>query len=248
MLNITWWPRIVQIEILNIISMEFGLVGYWLKYSSSTPTFILMKNIKDLVHHIQSEPSWIQCTYANWVGDLLESYQTEEAIEESFPAKYYICCCWRQLTLGFVQRCFEEDLEVHRWCTFGFAISWLDLLTRGGRDHWSTQLLWGKGSNFSPELLRISGRLEVQARSSYKWWDYIEGKCSQRLFVFHSWLLSVLFLGVEVFGIRKFLWLTSVLALLPSNPKELVEKPELQAPLEVAIGATDVLVELKDCF
>lgn len=51
-----------------------------------------------------------------------------------------------------------------------------------------------------------------------------------------------------MFGIRKFLWLTSVLALLPSNPKELVEKPELQAPLEVAIGATDVLVELKDCF
>lgn len=98
MLNITWWPRIVQIEILNIISMEFGLVGYWLKYSSSTPTFILMKNIKYLVHHIQSEPSWIQCTYAHWVGDLLESYQTEEAIEESFPAKYYICCCWRQPT------------------------------------------------------------------------------------------------------------------------------------------------------
>lgn len=38
-----------------------------------------------------------------------------------------------------------------------------------------------------------------------------------------------------MFVVRKLLWLTSVLALLPSNSKELVEKPELQAPLEVSI-------------
>lgn len=150
--------------------------------------------------------------------------------------------------MGFVQKRFEDNLELHRWCPLGFSVSWLDLLTRDGRDHWGTRLLWGKGSNSSPELLRKPGRLEVHARSSYKWWDCIEGKCSQRVAFFHNWLFSVLFLGVKVFGFRKFLWLTSVLALLPSNPKELVEKPELQAPLEVAIWATDVSVELKDCF
>lgn len=51
-----------------------------------------------------------------------------------------------------------------------------------------------------------------------------------------------------MFGVRKFLCLTTVLALLPSNPKELVEKTELQAPLEGAICAISISVELKDCF
>lgn len=102
--------------------------------------------------------------------------------------------------MGFVQKCFEEYLEVRRWCVLGFAVSWLDLLTRDGRDHWGTQLLWGKGSNFSPEFLRKSDRLEVQARSSCRWWDCIEGKCSQRVFVLHNWLFSVLFYQRKCLG------------------------------------------------
>lgn len=51
-----------------------------------------------------------------------------------------------------------------------------------------------------------------------------------------------------LFGVKKFLWLTNVLALLSSNTKELAEKPELQAPLKVAFCLIVVSVELKGCF
>lgn len=46
------------------------------------------------------------------------------------------------------------------------------------------------------------------------------------------------FLGVKVFEVRKFPWLTSGFALLPSNPKGLVEKTELQAPLAASVWTT----------